>query len=437
MEYPFRNYLYTTEDKIRIFKNIIAYNLHTVIDDDRPKCPSIKIPDEMFLYKNNYVYLFGPTKSSQLVGKNKTDNQEYENVHILSDLFNDTCRSLCAFGNSLSPYEYFMKNKEKLMSDAKNKDPKVLREAMWDAVQECSNHSPTIIKYFIKRYKAKKVLDMSSGWGDRLIGALSSGVDLYMGVDPNPCLHPNYADMIRTLINYSPNPAGEYRLLENRFEDVDMKEYTEYFDLMYSSPPYFDYEKYTDKPGQSYKSFKSQDAWITGFLQPSILKCIRSLKYGGHLVLYFSQERGKTYMEQFLQWILYVNEIWYIGCMHFSLNSNTQKTHPIFIFKKSKTIPKTLLNSKLKIKSTQKNDNLIYSIQNNSFNHSIKQCIKWLLSNKSDVISISFDKNTLLVAYALCLLKWNTLKLYCYATKNDHNAQMKIKFYHANTKFII
>ena len=53
--------------------------------------------------------------------------------------------------------------------------------------KECSTHNPLIIKYFIRKFAARRVLDFSSGWGDRLIGALTSDIDLYVGVDPNEC----------------------------------------------------------------------------------------------------------------------------------------------------------------------------------------------------------------------------------------------------------
>ena len=53
MEYPFRNYIYNENDKIRIFKNIIKFKLHTLIDETKPTIPTIKLPIEMLLYKNN------------------------------------------------------------------------------------------------------------------------------------------------------------------------------------------------------------------------------------------------------------------------------------------------------------------------------------------------------------------------------------------------
>ena len=376
------------------------------------------MPTEMLLYKNNFVYLI--SKGGEYgVGIN-----EYKNIHILSDLFNDTCRSMCAFSNNISPYEYFMKNKENLISTNK----KELRDIIWSKHPECSNHSPTIIKYFINKYKAKNVLDMCAGWGDRLIGALACGVNLYVGVDPNPCVHPNYANMISTLIPHSPNPTGKYKLYEERFEDIDITKYNETFDLMYSSPPYFDYEKYTDKPGQSHRTFTHQTEWVNGFLKPSIIKCIQALKYNGYLVLYFSQEKGKSYIEPFLQWILYVADIYYIGCMHYTLSNNKKYTHPIFIFKKSKDIPKTILQPKIKIQ----NKNNIYHFYNNGFDN-VKQIIKWLKQNKTNKISIKCNKYSILIAYALCLLKMSDIKLYCYLADNIY--QSKIKFYHPNTHF--
>ena len=44
-------------------------------------------------------------------------------------------------------------------------------------------------------------------------------------------------------------------------------------DLCFTSPPYFDTEKYADEPTQSYIKYPSEKEWIDGFLTQTIQNC--------------------------------------------------------------------------------------------------------------------------------------------------------------------
>jgi len=344
-DFPYRNNLYTEKDKIRIFNNLIQSDLKMCKNPEscnyKPRV-NINMLPTTFLFKGMVYYLTFKTS-------------DYFNSMILSDLFNDDCRMKCGFGDYISPVEYYKKNKNNIINIMKKKNieitPMNIREEIYEDMnknhlRECSNHNPSVIKKFIKIFKSKKVLDMSSGWGDRLLGAMASGVDMYIGVDPNPCLHPNYKNMIDTLLKHSPNPKGKFIMFESPFESLDVSKITEHcksFDLVYTSPPYFDYEKYTEAKGQSHLSHNTQDKWFDDFLIPSINKCISLLKNKGYLVLYFTQERGKSYMEPFLKYLFNVVNLFYLGCVHYS-NENFKGSHPIFIFKKQNKIPTILYN---------------------------------------------------------------------------------------------
>ena len=65
------------------------------------------------------------------------------------------------------------------------------------------------------------------------------------------------------------------------FTDYDL--YNDYFDTIFTSPPYFDVEKYSDEDTQSYKRYKTIDSWNKNFLHETLRLIIPTLKENGIL----------------------------------------------------------------------------------------------------------------------------------------------------------
>ena len=61
----------------------------------------------------------------------------------------------------------------------------------------CNNFQVIITMNIYKYFKAKRILDSSAGWGDRLVAAITSGIE-YVGVDPAKCQKPLYHKIIKT-----------------------------------------------------------------------------------------------------------------------------------------------------------------------------------------------------------------------------------------------
>jgi hypothetical protein len=233
----------------------------------------------------------------------------------------------------MKPIEYFERNKKYLFE--KKLQPEALREFIYTKSRECSTHNPLIIAYFIRALKAKKILDMSCGWGDRLIGSLAAGVDLYYGCDPNSCLHKGYQQIIDLLRPYSPNPKAQITINCAPFESHTIPEELGQFDLMYTSPPYFDYEDYSKETTQSIASSEilNEDQWLNKFLYPSVKKIISRIKPRGHIIFYFSQGPTHGYMEKFLKWMKNdEQQVDYLGNVFFG--KDRKRVHPIFIWRK-------------------------------------------------------------------------------------------------------
>lgn len=156
--------------------------------------------------------------------------------------------------------------------------------------QAVSNFRPSVAKYIYDRYaKGGTVLDPCMGYGGRLLGAWCSHIKKYVAVDPcTPTIIGN-VNLISKLTendNYKKSPfyintRPEIVLHQSPFEEFNTDEK---FDLVFTSPPYFDTEKYSDEDTQSWKRY-SKDVWLDKFLRVLIEKSYKYLKDNGYMIL--------------------------------------------------------------------------------------------------------------------------------------------------------
>lgn len=145
-----------------------------------------------------------------------------------------------------------------------------------------SQFRPSAAKVLYDHFEAKNVLDFSSGWGDRLNGFLSSGYTVsYLGIDPNKRLQPSYKKQIEKYNNGAKFVTTEVGQAENM-------SYDRKFDFVFTSPPYFDIERYQYDDSQSWVRFKKFEDWMSGFLFKSIENAWKSLENGGHMIINIS-----------------------------------------------------------------------------------------------------------------------------------------------------
>ena len=144
-----------------------------------------------------------------------------------------------------------------------------------------SQFRPSAAKAVYDLFEAKNILDFSAGWGDRLCGFLASDAVSYTGVDPNKDAVAKYCDMLDYFYT-----DRDVTIFNECAEDVDYGD--KMFDLVFTSPPYFDLERYTTESNQSWKRYKKLDAWLEGFLFKSIEKTWNHLEKDGHLIINIS-----------------------------------------------------------------------------------------------------------------------------------------------------
>lgn len=120
-----------------------------------------------------------------------------------------------------------------------------------------------------------RVYDYSCGYGGRLLGITSSNLRYeYVGVDPNTETV-NNLNLLNYYIEQAGGSAGEIH------QSVSEEFVPENIDIAFSSPPYFNLEKYSDEPTQCMNKFTTLDEWFEGYVVPTMQNIYKGLNNGG------------------------------------------------------------------------------------------------------------------------------------------------------------
>jgi hypothetical protein len=141
----------------------------------------------------------------------------------------------------------------------------------------------TTAKYLYKKYKAKRVLDPTAGWGGRMLGAWSLGID-YTGIDTNVEMIPAYTDMMDFLkaetgfdnALFTVDNGSTLNMIWQSCLDVDFSQID--YDFVLTSPPYINLEVY-----EHMEEWTSDEAFYKTFFIPLWEKCVKHIKKGGHV----------------------------------------------------------------------------------------------------------------------------------------------------------
>ena len=265
-----------------------------------------------------YKYILWKTRIFQnLKYKNQhyisieTQKEDYIKIDRLVDYFNELPRMKARRRDkSYSALEAWDKKEWILDSWIKKGNPETItiiemREQIWKMGLECNAFKSTLAISIYKMFRAKRILDFSAGWGDRLLAAIAYGSERYLGYDPNPELQKGYQEMV-TLFNSNTNSNHEVRM--EAFETAKLPE-TETFDLVLTSPPYFDFETYIsadkeESKTQSIVKYPKFHTWMVDFLFTSLQKCWNVLTIGGNMVIHLSDVYKTNYVEAMILFIL-------------------------------------------------------------------------------------------------------------------------------------
>jgi len=154
-----------------------------------------------------------------------------------------------------------------------------------------SNFRPAAAAAVYKEFNVNgRIFDYSAGFGSRMLAALSLGYE-YCAYEPNTETFDNLQKMGSWIKGL--DSSVRYEVRKQGSEEEPFKE--DYFGLAFSSPPYFDLERYSEEPTQSIVKYPSKESWLKGYWEDTIENCKTSLISGGMFVVCLS-----PYSSQFI-----------------------------------------------------------------------------------------------------------------------------------------
>lgn len=178
--------------------------------------------------------------------------------------------------------------------------------------------------------KNLKILDPCAGWGDRMIAALSVGA-MYHGVDPSAALHGMYKNIAKDF-----DPLGKSHVTKSPFEDYTIEDPGTY-DIVFTSPPYFTMELYSNEEDQSTGRYESFDQWTTGFLHPLLKGSAEACAPGGYIAIHIANykigNREIPLVESVFSTSRKIPSMNYKGIVF--LRGESQRDWPVWIWQKT------------------------------------------------------------------------------------------------------
>jgi len=311
-------------------EKVIEYTIHLNFDDLLKNYPYYKDYTNQKEIFNIFeeIKKFKPKIIKKLVPESILSLEEsyYKNVKInrITDIFSEKCRVICNFNKNPSPYDFFKKNR---ILFKKNMSYRELDKIIYKNTKFCSNFNITTVIAVLNFFKPKKYLDFSSGWGDRLIGAMAYGCE-YQGVDPSECVSNVYPEIVK----YFGFSKKKYNVIKKGFEDVNLKKSK--YDLVFTSPPFFGLEVYQNSESQSINKFNTVKKWKDNFLFPSLDKSLKHLNKNGHLAINISDYGQIKYTDDMIEYLNKKKECKYIGTINWINVDSSKNIRYIYIWKK-------------------------------------------------------------------------------------------------------
>lgn len=242
----------------------------------------------------------------------------------ISDYFQQENRMKCGSNSVDSPWTIW--NDEKKLSkmnwifwrkgvmEDSGVDDKTFRSSFRLGTYTATQFKPTVAKALYEKHNAVNVLDTSCGWGDRLAGFYATAnTKLYIGCDPNPDTFEMYKKQCLFYEKVLGSSSDETILTETEdyfecvgiktvkiwrkpSEDVDWKLYKNLFDFYFTSPPYFETEKYAENSDkvneQSWNRYDTFEKWKYDFFFEVTKKVWNTIKDNGFMMINIIEPRS-------------------------------------------------------------------------------------------------------------------------------------------------
>lgn len=175
-------------------------------------------------------------------------------------------------GNDIQNLKSFFRNGGRIAQKVANFDPQNARNIY--------------LRYYEPRERGSRlnILDTSMGFGSRLSAVILSGHN-YIGFDPNKELFNKLREYKKWLKDNNFLEDNQICNLLCKGSEIFDERLVNKIDVMFTSPPYFDLETYSQDNGQSIIKFNKYDLWLKGFVEPTIDNIYRYLKVGGYAII--------------------------------------------------------------------------------------------------------------------------------------------------------
>jgi hypothetical protein len=217
----------------------------------------------------------------------------------LANSYHPQMWSIRGYGRKRSPIEYF--EDDQFLARMLERAPRFWpNRSCWNA--QCvrslfriaapgrvANFRPIVAAGVIRKFcpAGGQIIDFCSGYGGRLLAAIACGAR-YVGIDASA---EQIAGSQRMTADLRKGTDGAVSLVQGSATEMLTRMEPRSADLVFTSPPYFDKERYGDGALQSYLQFPSYGDWLQGFLRAAILQSFGLLKTGGFLVLNVADTR--------------------------------------------------------------------------------------------------------------------------------------------------
>lgn len=316
-EYPYKRTFMDYEQILKDAKSfepmILTTNKGVKLDADHKSLlyKVLKFKKDIGKFKNHVC----------LIVTDKTGKYMNYNINYLTDKYSEECRIRCRVeSETFSPYESYRLfpsiNKQLTIEKYGSATPENINTFMENygyKTRMCTNYKLTYLLGLMKLFKPKRWLDLSAGWGDRLIAAILGNVDFYCGIDPNDCLHPCYKKIIEDLV--VADRRSNFKLINAESQKLSEDFIDQTFDFIFTSPPFFTFEEYEGERANR-QIYTSIDKWLTGFMFKTVDLAWSKLEKGGKYGLYIEDKPEYRFMDRLLEYINGQEGANYLGIIH-------------------------------------------------------------------------------------------------------------------------
>ena len=192
-----------------------------------------------------------------------------------------------------------------------------------------------IYKKILGEIETPVVWDPSMGFGARMLGFCSAyEKGIYFGTDP---AKQTFVDLTNLKSNLDKSDLfdGLIEIKNCGSEEVTLPK--EVGDLVFTSPPYFDIEKYFNEKGQCWLDYPTVDKWKEKYLKKTFLNAYNFLKDNGKMCINISKKYEDIILDTAKECGFVLAETLALDVKqdHFSRKRNIKKdSEPIFVFSK-------------------------------------------------------------------------------------------------------